>query len=192
MLSLTTLSSKNRNYMSMKKHILKIASIVLFAALAYGMNSCKGKKEKNENTDDTEMARGTYNAEKNVVTVVPLERKAFNKQLVCNGKLEAQSKVTLQFATQGTVAEIGVRDGQKVQKGQILASLDKEQPRRQLEQARLSYDKAEMSLADKLLDYGYSLSDTARIPADQKRVIYINCGFIDAQMSLANAERTYE
>lgn len=191
-LSLTTLSSKNRNYTSMKKHILKIASIVLFAALAYGMNSCKGKKEKNENTDDTEMARGTYNAEKNVVTVVPLERKAFNKQLVCNGKLEAQSKVTLQFATQGTVAEICVRDGQKVQKGQILASLDKEQPRRQLEQARLSYDKAEMSLADKLLDYGYSLSDTARIPADQKRVIYINCGFIDAQMSLANAERTYE
>ena len=176
-LSLTTLSSKNRNYTSMKKHILKIASIVLFAALAYGMNSCKGKKEKNENTDDTEMARGTYNAEKNVVTVVPLERKAFNKQLVCNGKLEAQSKVTLQFATQGTVAEIGVRDGQKVQKGQILASLDKEQPRRQLEQARLSYDKAEMSLADKLLE---------------KRVIYINCGFIDAQMSLANAERTYE
>ena len=192
MLSLTTLSSKNRNYTSMKKHILKIASIVLFAALAYGMNSCKGKKEKNENTDDTEMARGTYNAEKNVVTVVPLERKAFNKQLVCNGKLEAQSKVTLQFATQGTVAEIGVRDGQKVQKGQILASLDKEQPRRQLEQARLAFDKAEMNLADRLLDYGYTLADTARIPADQKRVIYINTGFIDAQLALENAERTYK
>ena len=87
---------------------------LLFAALAYGMNSCKGKKEKNEKTDDTEMARGTYNAEKNVVTVVPLERKAFNKQLVCNGKLEAQSKVGIQFSAQGAIAQVNVRDGQKV------------------------------------------------------------------------------
>ena len=73
----------------------------------------------------------------------------------------------------------------------MLASLDKEQPRRHLEQARLQFDKAEMSLADRLLDYGYTLADTARIPADQKRVIYINTGFIDAQMSLDNAQRTY-
>ena len=138
------------------------------------------------------MARGSYTAEKNLVTVMPLERKVFNKQLVCNGKLEAQSKVTVQFASQGTIAEINVRDGQKVQKGQIMASLDKEQPRCQLEQARLAYDKAEMSLADRLLDYGYTLADTAKIPAEQKRVIYINTGFIDARMALENAERTYK
>lgn len=161
---------------------------MLVAALVCG---CKGKKDKDADQDSTEMARGTYKADKNVVTVEPLERKTFSKELICNGKLEAQSKVTLQFEAQGKVAQINVRDGQKVQKGQVLASLDKEQPRRQLEQARLQYDKAEMTLADRLLDYGYSLSDTARIPADQKRVIYINSGFLDAQMALANAERTY-
>ena len=44
------------------------------------------------------------------------------------------------------------------------------QPRRQLEQARMAFDKAEMNLADRLLDYGYTLADTSRIPADQKRV----------------------
>lgn len=167
----------------------RIIGVLVVAALVCG---CKGKKDKKEATEDTtQMARGSYSAEKNVVTVVPLERKVFNKQLVCNGKLEAQSKVTVQFAAQGTVAQINVRDGQKVQKGQVLASLDKEQPRRQLEQARLAFDKAEMSLADRLLDYGYTLADTARIPAEQKRVIYINTGFIDAQMVLDNAERTY-
>lgn len=152
---------------------------------------CKDKRNKQETEDKTEMARGSYSAEKNVVTVVPLERRMFSKQLVCNGKLEAQNKVTVQFAAQGTIAQINVRDGQKVQKGQIMASLDKEQPRRQLDQARLAFDKAEMNLADRLLDYGYTLADTARIPADQKRVIYINSGFIDAQMALDNAERTY-
>lgn len=166
----------------------RIIGVLVIAALVCG---CKGKNAGETTEDTTQMARGSYSAEKNVVTVVPLERKVFNKQLVCNGKLEAQSKVTIQFASQGTVAQINVRDGQKVQKGQVMASLDKEQPRRQLEQARLAFDKAEMSLADRLLDYGYTLADTSRIPAEQKRVIYINTGFIDAQMALDNAERTY-
>lgn len=167
----------------------RILVLSLFAS-ALVLSGCKNRKAE-EKTDDTEMARGSYNIETNPVTVVPLERSTFMKQLVCNGKLEAQAKVQLQFQAQGTIEKVAVRDGQKVQKGQVLASLDKEQPRRQLEQARLAYDKAEMTLADRLLDYGYSLQDTARIPAEQKRVIYINTGFIDAQMALDNAERTY-
>lgn len=169
----------------------RITTVWVLAVVLTFVCGCKGKKDKEATEDTTEMARGSYSAEKNVVTVVPLERKVFNKQLVCNGKLEAQSKVTVQFEAQGKIAQINVRDGQKVQKGQVMASLDKEQPRRQLEQARLAFDKAEMNLADRLLDYGYTLADTARIPADQKRVIYINSGFIDAQMALENAERTY-
>ena len=170
----------------------RVAIITVVAVIMGCVCSCKSKKDnKDAVQDETEMARGKYDAEKNEVTVVPLERKVFNKQLVCNGRLEAQNKVTVQFAAQGTVAEINVRDGQKVQKGQILASLDKEQPKRQLEQARLSFSKAEMTLADRLLDYNYTLADTASIPADQKRKIYINTGFIDARMALENAERTY-
>ncbi|MBO4561216.1 MAG: efflux RND transporter periplasmic adaptor subunit [Bacteroidaceae bacterium] len=166
-------------------------TILMFAVAAVLVCGCKGKKDKDAVQDDTEMARGSFQKEKNVVTVVPLERKVFNKQLICNGKLEAQSKVTIQFEAQGKIAQINVRDGQRVQKGQILASLDKEQPRRQLEQARLAFDKAEMNLADRLLDYGYTLADTSKIPAEQKRVIYINSGFIDAKMALENAERTF-
>ena len=171
-----------------KMKAYRIIGVLVIAVLVCG---CKGKKNKEADLDATMMARGSYNAEKNVVTVVPLERKVFNKQLVCNGKVEAQSKVTVQFEAQGKIAQINVHNGQKVQKGQIIASLDKEQPRRQLEQACLAFDKAEMNLADRLLDYGYTLTDTSKIPADQKRVIYINTGFIDAQMALENAERTY-
>ena len=166
----------------------RIIGVLVIAVLVCG---CKGKKDKEQTEDNTEMARGTFNKEKNIVTVEPLQLKTFNKQLVCNGKLEAQNKVAVQFEAQGKIDRINMRDGQKVQKGQIMASLDKEQPRRQLEQARLAFDKAEMNLADRLLDYGYTLADTAKIPADQKRVIYINTGFIDSKMALENAERTF-
>jgi RND family efflux transporter MFP subunit len=171
---------------------MKAYRIIGVLVIAVLVCSCKGKKDKDESEEDTtEMARGSFKADKNIVTVEPLQLKTFNKQLICNGKLEAQSKVTVQFEAQGKIAQVNVRDGQKIQKGQILASLDKEQTRRQLEQARLAFDKAEMNLADRLLDYGYTLADTAKIPADQKRVIYINTGFIDAKMALENAERTF-
>ena len=171
---------------------MKAYRIIGVLVIAVLVCSCKGKKDKDEpKEDNTEMARGSFKVDKNIVTVEPLQLKTFNKQLICNGKLEAQSKVTVQFEAQGKIDKINVRDGQKVQKGQILASLDKEQPRRQLEQARLAFDKAEMNLADRLLDYGYALADTAKIPADQKRVIYINTGFIDSKMALENAERTF-
>ena len=83
-------------YVIMKAY--RIIGVLVIAVLVCG---CKGKKDKEADEDTTEMARGSYNAEKNVVTVVPLERKVFNKQLVCNGKLEAQSKVTVQFEAQG-------------------------------------------------------------------------------------------
>lgn len=165
---------------------------VLVLALAMGfVCGCKNKKDKESNENTAQMVRGTFNQEKNVVTVESLKLRTFNKQLICNGKLEAQSKVAIQFEAQGKIAKINVHDGQSVRSGEVLASLDKEQPLRQLEQARLTFYKAEMSLADRLLDYGYTLADTARIPAEQKRVIYINTGFIDSKMALENAERTF-
>lgn len=163
--------------------------ICLIAAMMAG--SCKNTGA-GEPPAPTEMARGSYRQEKNLVTVEPLERRTFMKQLVCNGKVEAQCKVSLQFQTQGTVAAVAVHDGRKVKKGQVLASLDKEQPTRRLEQARLAFDKAEMALADRLLDYGYSLDDTALIPAAQKRSIYINSGFLDARMALDDARYSFE
>ena len=166
-----------------------LTGVLMLAVIAGTACGCMGKKK--QIYDYAEMARGSYSSEKNVVTVDTLKRKVFDKQLVCNGKLEAQNKVTIQFGAQGKIAQINVREGQKVQKGQVVASLEKEQPYRQLEQARLAYDKAEIQLADRLLNYGYTINDTASIPAEQKRLIYINSGFIDAQMALGNAERTY-
>ena len=174
----------------MEKHIGKHVCAVAIPVLALAVCACGTKKDRQYESGE-EMARGSYNAESSYVDVVPLERGTFNKQIVCNGKLEACSKIPVQFAVQGTIARINVHDGQKVQKGQVLASLDKEQHIRQLKQARLAFDKAEMTLADRLLDYGYTLADTACIPADQKRVIYISTGFPDARMALESAERTY-
>lgn len=170
---------------------MKYNSILLALCTGLILTGCKWGKSQSGQQDNTEMARGEYVVEKNPVSVMILERTVFNKQLVCNGKLEAQEKASVQFSVSGILEKVNVRDGQKVQKGQVLASLDREQSGKTLEQARLNYDKAELLLADRLLDYGYTLSDTGKIPREQKRVIYINTGFADARMALDNAEQMY-
>ena len=87
----------------------RIIGVLVIAVLVCG---CNGKKDKEEKEDTTEMARGSFKADKNIVTVEPLALKTFNKQLICNGKLEAQSKVTVQFSAQGPIDKVNVRDGQ--------------------------------------------------------------------------------
>lgn len=170
-------------------NILKVAALT--AVIMAASVSCKEKANDKENTETEEMARGDYSAKENLVTVQTIKRTDFNKQLVCNGRLEAIEKAAIQFGTSGRIEKINVREGERVEKGQTLATLDMTEADATLRQARLSYTKAEMTLADKLLDYGYSLQDTALIPEAQKRLIYLNSGFEDAQMALESAERTY-
>ena len=98
----------------------------VLAALALLTAAGCGSSKKTDDAE-AEMARGSYSGEKNKVTVVRLERRTFNKQLVCNGKLDAQGKATLQFAQQGTIERINYREGQTVAAGAVVATLDKRQ-----------------------------------------------------------------
>lgn len=60
---------------------IKGITCFVLTALMLGVYGCKSKKEKSPEPD-VEMARGSYNVEKNTVTVIPLERTVFNKQLL--------------------------------------------------------------------------------------------------------------
>ena len=67
-----------------------LIGVVMLAVIAGTVCGCKTKKDKE--SSETEMARGKYEAEKNLVTVVPLERKVFNKQLVPRNRRQDRSQ----------------------------------------------------------------------------------------------------
>lgn len=161
---------------------------ILLAALAMLTAAGCGSNKKTDDAE-AEMARGSYSGEKNKVTVVRLERRTFNKQLVCNGKLDAQGKATLQFAQQGTIERINYREGQTVAAGALVAVLDKSQAQQQLKQSQLAYDKALLQLSDRLLDYNLTIADTGSMPENQRRAVFINTGFSDAKLNLDDARR---
>ena len=174
----------------MKKGKFIITALILTAVTGCGGNG-DATNDAAEDSDSL-MARQDYSIEKNQVTVEKLEYRTFHKQLICNGRVEAAEKSKLAFTASGIIEKINVREGEQVARGAVLASLDKTQLKEQYESALLSFEKAKMSLSDRLLDYGYTLADTATMPADIKRIIYINTGFTESEISLRRAKRDFE
>lgn len=73
-----------------------------------------------------------------------------------NGTLVAQEELKLSFKTSGIVSRIFVRDGDKVRKGDLLASLNLLEIDASAEQARIGYEKAlrDFNRAENLLKEG--------------------------------------
>lgn len=169
------------------KRVVAILAVAMVCAVG-----CKDKK-LSQQQEDTDLARQVFVAETNPVEVIVLEKSDFRKQIISNGKLEARQKAALAFQTSGRLASVGVANGSKVGKGDVLAALDTEDSRLQLEKARLAYRKAELDLSDRLLDFDYAPgTDTASIPRETMQIIYLRSGYIDARHSLETARLAYE
>ncbi len=58
------------------------------------------------------------------VTVKKIESTAENESLTYSGTIEADNTVSLDFSVPGRISKVDVQEGQKVRKGQLLASID--------------------------------------------------------------------
>lgn len=139
------------------KHPLFIVLALMSLPLA-----CK-HEEATDKISDTKMMSSKDLSE---VGVMILERKAFQKEIISNGKLRALEKSTLAFGVGEEIVKMNYRNGDFVEKGTVIASLDKEALQSRLTQVRLQFDKAVLNLKDILIGQGYELSDSADIPGE--------------------------
>lgn len=121
--------------------------------------------------------------EKNEVTIIPLKRQIFNHELVSNGKVVAGGMADLRFETTDIVAQIYVKNGDRVRKGQKLAELDKFRLQNKTAQAKDALEKAKLELQDVLIGQGYAADDTAKVPADIMQLARVKSGY-DQSLSL--------
>lgn len=128
-----------------------------------------------------------YSPEINTVEVMTLKRTDFPRQLLSNGKLSASSRAVLKFGTSGAVKVLNVRNGQHVERGQVIAEIDRPDLKLALESARLSLDKARLDLYDVLAGQGYAVGDTSSVPSDVLEMAKMRSGYSGAENALANA-----
>ncbi len=160
-----------------------IFAVIVIMTLA----SCGKKKEKAED----EMQIPEVEQSENFVDTMRLELQDFNKQIVCNGQLRAKAKSDISFTTSDIVTNIYVRNGQRVSKGDIIASTDKREKTRELEKAEHELERSRVDLADKLISLGYD-ADLHDVPGDVMKRAEVTSGYYTAKFALQSAKTALE
>ncbi len=73
----------------------------------------------------------SYNAKEDQLITPTVQD--IKKELTLTGQIEADNQVNLKFQTAGRLAWVGIKVGDRVKKGQAIASLDKRKLRKNLE-----------------------------------------------------------
>ncbi|OKZ11417.1 MAG: efflux transporter periplasmic adaptor subunit [Bacteroides oleiciplenus] len=163
---------------------------LLLCLALFMLTACSGAK-KEEAAD--EGVTTVLPDEKNEVTVVTLKRQTFNHELVSNGKVVAGGMADLRFESSGIVAQIYVKNGDRVRKGQKLAELDKFRLKNKTAQSKDALEKSKLELQDVLIGQGYVADDTAKVPDDIMQLARVKSGYDQSlsQYELAKYEEEH-
>lgn len=155
----------------------------MFVALVV-LASCKGGEESKETVPIDIQEEAVVD-----VDTLSLRLQTFQKQLLCNGRLEAARKAELVCPHQGSMLEeVLVTNGQHVAKGTVLAVADRHDKTLALDKARHDLERSKVELQDKLIGLGYDGS-LDNVPADVLRRAEITSGYYSARFSLEAAEK---
>jgi HlyD family secretion protein len=101
------------------------------------------------------------------VEVAPAERRDITQVVTAFGRAQPEVEVTISPDVSGEIVELPVEEGQMVQKGDLLARLNQENPRAVVEQQRANVSQAKATLAERRAD---SLS--ARLDFERQKGLY--------------------
>lgn len=162
--------------------------IVLYLSLLLCITSC------NTNNDE-ELLKEANNATLKLgvsVDVSVIKPVDFNKQVIANGKVVAGNKSELRFKLSNRLASIKVKNGSKVSKNQIIASIDNELLEIRLNKAKIDFNKAEIRLREEIINYGLDTIAEDRIPPFHLENLKLKSGIHESKNQLIEAQALYE
>jgi membrane fusion protein, multidrug efflux system len=122
------------------------------------------------------------------VKVKAIQKQLFNYELLSNGTIQAGRKANLRFQGSEVVTQIFVKNGQRVKKGEKLASLDVFKLKNALAQSKDNFERAKLELQDILIGQGYALADQHNIPEQVLKIAKVRCSYDQSRINLENAE----
>ncbi len=168
--------------------IIQIKAIPVLLCTGLLISACTVSKDK-ETEEEVQIVLPEGQTE---VTAIKLEEQEFTHELVSNGKVEAAESAELYFQSPQTIARIHVKNGDRVRKGQKIAELDRFKLQNATLQAKESLEQANLEFQEVLIGQGYTLKDSARIPAETMRLAKLRSGYEQrkSQYDLARYEES--
>ena len=157
---------------------------LLYCLICLFLLSCSSNKDKTAEGN----AQTVLPDELTEVRAMRLELTDFYHELIANGTVSARNEADLRFQLSENIAAIYVKNGDRVAKGQKIAMLDQFKLQNALSQAKDNMERAKLDLQDVLIGQGYSLSDTAKIPADAMQLAKVKSNYNNSANQYALAE----
>jgi len=167
--------------------MIRVISLIFTAFFAW---SCENGSANTDTSAEGQPADTTrvIQATTVPVSVTKAERKVFEHQIVGRGKLQAVRSTGPAFQMGGTLAKLTVKNGDFVEKGQLIAQLDQQQ-------AKISLKQAENEVLVKQDDYKLLLKEFQMVQGDtnqrneaQKRSMLARSGLMAARIDLEQAQ----
>lgn len=168
------------------KHLLKYSIVVLLLITAF---SCKPKEETNFGNETGKLQTESDPTE---VSVLEISLGDFPIELVSNGKLAALKKADLIFKSNDIITKIYVKNGQKVNKGSLIAELDKNSARNNRDQARVTLDSRFLELTSLIIGSDPGAKDSTDISPDLYETFTIRSGYKQAELDYQARQSAYE
>lgn len=163
--------------------------IPVILSLSAILSSCSYGGDTDKNETASKEATVTETDKIAEVTVMELQPTVFNHEIVSNGRVSAREKVDVNFQTPGLIASIYVRNGQRITKGQRIASLDTYKLDNQIEKERGAVASATLEMQDVLIGQGYDPAHTEKVPDDVMKLARLRSGLQQAELTLAATEK---
>ena len=116
----------------------------------------------------------------------------FNKQIIATGIVEATNRSELRFKTNEQLDRVFVTNGQRVNKGTLLANLDNQLLKNQMENAQIALDNANQKLLEEKIKFNYGNTPIDSIPENIQKTLFQLSGYQEAKNRLNNTRILYE
>jgi len=168
------------------KQLFKYSIIILLLIAAI---SCKPKEETNFGSETGKLQTESDPTE---VSILEISLGDFPVELVSNGKLVALKKADLFFKSNEIITKIYVKNGEKVNKGSLIAELDKKTAINNLDQAKVKLENAKLKLSSDIIGTDPNARDSNDIKPELYKTLSIRSGYKQAVLDLQSTQSAYE
>jgi len=157
--------------LSLRKIALLTQAVILIMVFA----GCKNKPDSQNN-----YSRMNHFEDQNIVVTGFAQKGTFYREFESNGKLEAVRRAVLLYELDEEIRTVEVKNGQRVENGQLLSLLDTTNQQYDYDRACRMVHKNLLELENLLIGMGYQLRDTLSVPENLLKKALTRSGYNDA------------
>lgn len=152
--------------------------------LGLGLMACQsGRKNDAESSDKAETS-----TEQTGVTSAPDKKNTVPTDFYSKGTIESVSDVAVTSRINEQIVMLGVEMGQRVQKGQVVARLDRTATEDKILKGRAELERAEYQYQNILMGQGYKRDALDQAPEKIREMTRVNSGYNTAKAALRQLE----